>query len=53
MHYEKLQVADTSFNIHEQLKIFQQPDSQLSMNDLQYSQWKTSQNELKNIQTRT
>ena len=31
MHYERLQIADTSFNTHEQLKIFQQPDSQLSM----------------------
>ena len=29
MHYEKLQIADTFFNTHEQLKIFQQPDSQL------------------------
>ena len=29
MHYEKLEIADTSFKTHEQLKIFEQPDSQL------------------------
>ena len=29
MHYEKSQIADTSFKTHEQLKIFEQPDSQL------------------------
>ena len=29
MHYEKLQIDDTSFKIHEQLQIFKQPDSQL------------------------
>ena len=28
MHYEELQIADTSFKTHEQLKIFKQPDSQ-------------------------
>ena len=28
MHYEKLQIADTSFKTHEQLRIFKQPDSQ-------------------------
>ena len=28
MHYEKLQIADTSFKTHEQLQIFKQPDSQ-------------------------
>ena len=28
MHYEKLQIADTSFKTHEQLKMFQQPDKQ-------------------------
>ena len=28
MHYEKLQIADTSFKTHEQLHIFKQPDSQ-------------------------
>ena len=50
MHYEKLQVDDTSFNTHEQLKIFQQRDNQLSMNNIHYSQWKTSQNILKIIQ---
>ena len=42
MHYERLQIADTSFNTHEQLNIFQQPDSQLSMNNLHYSQWKNT-----------
>ena len=30
MHYEKLQIADTSFKTHEQLQIFKQPDSQSS-----------------------
>ena len=29
MHYEELQVADTSFMTHEHLKMFKQPDSQL------------------------
>ena len=28
MHYEELQIADTSFKTHELLKIFKQPDSQ-------------------------
>ena len=47
---EKLQIADTSLKTHEQLKIFEQPDSRLSMNSIHYSQWKTSQNILKSIQ---
>ena len=50
MHNEKLQIADTSFNTHEQLQIFEQPDSQLFMDNIYYSQWKTSQNILKKIQ---
>ena len=29
MHYEELQISDTSFTTHEQLQIFKQPDSQL------------------------
>ena len=29
MHYEDLQIADTSFKTHEQLQIFKQLDSQL------------------------
>ena len=29
MHYEELQIADNSFKTHEQLQIFEQPDSQL------------------------
>ena len=29
MHYEELQLADTSFKTHEQLQILKQPDSQL------------------------
>ena len=29
MHYEELQLADTSFKTHERLKIFEQPDNQL------------------------
>ena len=27
MHYENLQIADTSFKTHEQLQIFKQPDN--------------------------
>ena len=50
MHYEELQIVDTSFNTHEQLQIFEQPDSQLFRDNIYYSQWKTSQNILKNIQ---
>ena len=30
MHYEKLQIAATSFKTHEQLQIFKKPDSQSS-----------------------
>ena len=37
MHYEKSQIADTYFKTHEHLKIFEQPDSQLSMNHIHYS----------------
>ena len=29
MHYEELQIADTSFKTYERLQIFEQPDSQL------------------------
>ena len=29
MHYEELQLADTSFKTHKQLQIFEQPDSHL------------------------
>ena len=29
MHYQKLQLVDTSFKTHEQLQIFKQPYSQL------------------------
>ena len=29
MHYGELQLADTSFTAHEQLQIFEQPDSRL------------------------
>ena len=29
MHYEKLQIDDTSFKTHEQLQIFEQPNSRL------------------------
>ena len=29
MHYEELQLVDTSFKTHEQLQIFKQPDNQL------------------------
>ena len=28
MHYEELQIADTSFKMNGQLQIFKQPDSQ-------------------------
>ena len=37
MHYEKSQIADTSFKTHEHLNIFEQPDSQLFMNNIHYS----------------
>ena len=37
MHYEKSQIADTSFKKkHEHLKIFEQLDSQLFMNNINY-----------------
>ena len=29
MHYEELQIAESSFKTHEQLQIFKQPDSRL------------------------
>ena len=29
MHYEELQIVDTSFTMHEQLQIFKQPNSRL------------------------
>ena len=29
MHYEELQIADTTFKTREQLQIFKQPDSRL------------------------
>ena len=38
---------------HEHLKIFEQPDSQLFMNSIHYSQWKFSYNKPENIHTRT
>ena len=50
MHYEELQIVGTYFKTHEQLQIFEQPDSQLFSDNIYYSQWKTSQNILKNIQ---
>ena len=53
MHYERLQIADTSFNTHEQLKIFQQPDSQLSITASITHSGKDITNILKSIQTRT
>ena len=45
MHYEELQIADSSFKTHEQLQI-----ANRFMNNTYYSQWKTSQNIPKNIQ---
>ena len=53
MHYEELQIADTSFNTHEQLQIFEQPDSQLFRDNIYYSQWKTSQKYTEEDSTRT
>ena len=50
MHNQRLQITDTSFKTHEQLQIFEQLDSQLFRDNIYYSQWKTSQNILKNIQ---
>ena len=54
MHYEKSQIADTSFMTHEQLQIYEQPDSQLFMNNIYYSQWEniteyTEENSNRNI----
>ena len=53
MHYEELQIADTSFKTHEQLQIFEQPDSQLFMDNIYYSQWKTSKKYTEEHSTRT
>ena len=50
MHYEELQIADTSFKTHEQFWIFKQPDNRLFYENIYYSQWKTSQKILKNTQ---
>ena len=50
MHYEELQIADTSFKTHEQLQIFEQPDSQLFMNNIITHSGKHHKNILKNIQ---
>ena len=54
MYNEELQIADTSFKVHEQLQIFKQPDSRLFYEQhllcIYYSQWKTSQKILKNTQ---
>ena len=50
MHYEKLQIADTSFKTHEQLQIFKQPDSQSFYEQHLLIIVETSQNILKNIQ---
>ena len=37
MQYEKSQIADTSLKTHEHLKVFEQPDNQLFMNNIHYS----------------
>ena len=51
MHYEELQLADTSFKTHGQLQIFKQPDSRLFYEQhLLLTVEKTSQKILKNIQ---
>ena len=51
MRYEELQLADTSFKTHEQLQIFEQPDSRLFYEQhLLLTVEKTSQKILKNIQ---
>ena len=50
MHYEELQLANTSFKTHEQLQIFNNQIADYFMNNIYYSQWKTSQKILKNIQ---
>ena len=50
MHYEKLQVADTSFKHMNNYKYLNNRIANRFMNNTYYSQWKTSQNILKNIQ---
>ena len=52
MHYEELQIANTSFKTHAQVHIFKQPDSQLfyEQHSLLTVKKKTSQNILKSIQ---
>ena len=49
MHYEKLQIADTSFKTHDQLQILKQLDSQLFYEKHLLLTVETSQNILKNI----
>ena len=53
MHYEKLQIADTSFKTHEQLQIFNNQIANHFMNNTYYSQWKTSQKYTEEHSTRT
>ena len=53
MHNENLQIDDTSFKTREQLQIFEQLDSQLFMDNIYYSQWKTSQKYTEEHSTRT
>ena len=48
MHYEELQLAETSFKTHEPLQVFKQPDSQLFYEQHLLLTVETSQNILKN-----
>ena len=53
MHYEELQLVDTSFKAHEQLQIFKNQIANRFMNNTYYSPWKTSQKYIEEHSTRT
>ena len=50
MHYEKLQIADTSFKHINHYRYLNNQIANRFMNNTYYSQWKPSQNILKNLQ---
>ena len=50
MHYEQLQTADTLFKHMNHYRYLNNQIANCFMNNTYYSQWKTSQNILKNIQ---
>ena len=53
MHNEKLQIAEPSFKTHEQLHIFSNQLANCFMNNIYYSQWKTTQKYTEEHLTRT